>query len=224
MLVEAGLMTEEQLKQAVLDHKRNNMKLGQFLVREGIVASAQITDLISRQLKIRKYHPDDFPIDMGLTEMIPVEMAQRLQAIPLSKTNYLLTLAMTDPTDINALDAIEVHTNMGGGARHLHLPGVEPSARQSLRDLLFHGRGPRTHGGDGGRTNPGAGSRFRIGGPRGQIPARHGRGGAGHPIGQLDSFPGGSRRGQRCAHQSGKGPGPGALQGRRQAPRCAGAA
>ena len=112
MLVEAGLMTEEQLKQAVLDHKRNNMKLGQFLVREGIVAGAQITDLISRQLKIQKYHPDNFPIDMGLTELIPAEMAQRLQAIPLSKTNYLLTLAMTDPTDINALDSVEVHTNM----------------------------------------------------------------------------------------------------------------
>ncbi len=112
MLVEAGLMTDEQLKQAVLDHKRNNMKLGQFLVREGIVAGAQITDLISRQLKIQKYHPDNFPIDMGLTELIPAEMAQRLQTIPLSKTNYLLTLAMTDPTDINALDAVEVHTNM----------------------------------------------------------------------------------------------------------------
>ena len=112
MLVEAGLMTDEQLKQAVLDHKRNNMKLGQFLVREGIVAGAQITDLISQQLKIQKYHPDNYPIDMGLTELIPAEMAQRLQAIPLSKTNYLLTLAMTDPTDINALDAVEVHTNM----------------------------------------------------------------------------------------------------------------
>jgi len=112
MLVEAGLMTEDQLKQAILDHKRNNMKLGQFLVREGIVAGAQIADLISRQLKIQKYHPDNFPIDMTLTELIPVEMAQRLQAIPLSKTNYLLTLAMIDPTDINALDAIEVHTNM----------------------------------------------------------------------------------------------------------------
>ncbi len=112
MLVEAGLMTDEQLKQAVIDHKRNNMKLGQFLVREGIVGGSQIADLISRQLKIEKYHPDNYPIDMGLIDTLPLEMAQKYQCVPLAKTSYLLTLAMTDPTDINALDAIEVYTNM----------------------------------------------------------------------------------------------------------------
>lgn len=112
MLVEAGLMTDDQLKQAVLDHKRTNMKLGQFLVREGIVSGGQIADLISRQLKIQKYYPDNYPLDMGLTEMLPVEMAQKYQTVPLAKTSYLLTVAMTDPTDINALDAIEVFTNM----------------------------------------------------------------------------------------------------------------
>ncbi len=112
MLVEAELLTEEQLKQAVIDHKRNNMKLGQFLVREGIVSGSQIADLISRQLRIEKYYPDRYPIDMSLAEVLPLEMAQKYQVVPIAKTNYLLTLAMTDPMDINALDAIEVYTNM----------------------------------------------------------------------------------------------------------------
>ena len=112
MLVEAGLLTEEQLKQAVIDHKRNNMKLGQYLVREGIVGGGQISDLISRQLKITKYYPDHYPIDMRLTDTLPLEMAQKYQAVPVAKTNYLLTLAMTDPTDIDALDAMEVYTNL----------------------------------------------------------------------------------------------------------------
>jgi type IV pilus assembly protein PilB len=112
MLVEAGLLNDEQLKQAVSDHKRSDMKLGQFLVREGIVSGGQIADLISRQLKIPKYYPDNFPIDMGMIDILPVELAQKYQAVPVAKTNNLITLAMTDPTDINALDAIEVHTNM----------------------------------------------------------------------------------------------------------------
>ncbi len=112
MLVEAGLMTEEQLKQAVIDHKRNNLKLGQYLVREGIVSGGQISDLISRQLKIAKYYPDNFPIDMSLAEIIPLEQAQKFQAVPISRSNSLLTLAMTDPMDIDALDAMEVFTNM----------------------------------------------------------------------------------------------------------------
>lgn len=112
MLVEAGLMTEDQLKQAVIDHKRNNLKLGQYLVREGIVSGNQIADLISRQMKISKYYPDHYPIDMGLAELLPLELAQRHQAVPIAKSSYLLTLAMTDPMDIDALDAIEVYTNM----------------------------------------------------------------------------------------------------------------
>lgn len=112
MLVEAGLITEEQLKQAILDHKRSNLMLGQYLMREGIVSGGQIADCISRQLRIQKYYPDNFPIDIHLTNVLPLDQAQKYQAIPLVKTNYLLTVAMTDPTDINALDAIEVYTNM----------------------------------------------------------------------------------------------------------------
>ncbi len=112
MLVEANVLTEEQLKQAVIDHKRNNLKLGQHLVREGIVSGSQIADLISRQLKITKYYPDRYPIDMSLADILPLEFAQKCQAVPIAKTNYLLTLAMTDPMDIDSLDAIEVYTNM----------------------------------------------------------------------------------------------------------------
>jgi len=111
MLVEGGLLTEEQLNQAVINHKKNNMKLGQFLVREGIVSGAQIVDLVSKQLKMKKYRPDLYPIDMELSNVIPVEMAQKYQFVPLQKSRYLLTVAMTDPMDINILDTIEVHTN-----------------------------------------------------------------------------------------------------------------
>jgi type IV pilus assembly protein PilB len=111
MLIEGGLLTEEQLSQAVVSHKKNNMKLGQFLVREGIVSGAQIVDLVSRQLKIKKYRPDIYPIDMELAKVISVEMAQKHHLTPLNRTRFLLTIAMTDPMDITALDAIEVYTN-----------------------------------------------------------------------------------------------------------------
>ena len=111
MLLEGGLLNEEQLKQAVAGHKRNNMKLGQFLVRGGIVSSTQIMDLISTQLNIRKYNPEDFPIDMALASILPVEMAHKYQAVPLCISNFLLTVVMSDPMDIAAMDAIEAYTN-----------------------------------------------------------------------------------------------------------------
>ena len=76
-----------------------------------MVNENQIVDMLSRQLKIEKYHPDQYPIDMDLARLIPVETAQKFQVAPLRKKGRLLTVAMTDPLDINALDTIEITTN-----------------------------------------------------------------------------------------------------------------
>ena len=79
--------------------------------RQGVVNENQIVDTLSQQLKIEKYHPDQYPIDMDLARMIPFETAQKLQVAPLRKKGRLLTVAMTDPLDINTMDSIEIMTN-----------------------------------------------------------------------------------------------------------------
>ena len=111
MLVEGGLLTQEQLSQAIIDHKKSNMKLGQFLVTEGIVSGAQIVNLVSRQLNMKKYRPDEYPIDMELSKIISLDIAQKYKVVPLIKSRFLLTVAMPDPMDIDAMDALEVLTN-----------------------------------------------------------------------------------------------------------------
>ena len=112
MLVEGGLLTDDQLNQAIVNQRRTNLKLGQFLVREGVISGAQIVEHISKQLKMKKYRPDRYPLDMELAVFFPVDLAQKYRAVPLIKSRHLLTVAMTDPMDINALDAIEVYTNL----------------------------------------------------------------------------------------------------------------
>ncbi len=109
--MESGLLTETQLAKAMSVHKKQNFKLGQVLVREGIVSGSQIADIVSKQLKIEKYNPGTYPIDMSLAKVIPADIAQKYQVAPLKKDRSLLKLAMTDPMDINAMDAIEVYTN-----------------------------------------------------------------------------------------------------------------
>jgi type IV pilus assembly protein PilB len=91
--------------------KKSHLKLGQFLVREGIVSESQIVDLVSSQLRLEKYRPDKFTLDMDLANLVPADIAHKYQAAPLHKSGLLLTIAMNDPLDINALDAIEVYTN-----------------------------------------------------------------------------------------------------------------
>jgi type IV pilus assembly protein PilB len=111
ILVEGGLLTQEQLEKALPYQKKSNLKLGQFLVREGIVSESQIVDLVSSQLKLEKYRPDRFTVDVELAQLLSAEVAHKCQAAPLKKSGLLLTVAMTDPLDINSLDTIEVYTN-----------------------------------------------------------------------------------------------------------------
>lgn len=112
MLIEAGLLTEFQLNQAVLSQRKSRMRLGQVLIREGVVSESQIVDLISRQLRIENYDTLRYPLDVTLAGVLPAETAQKYQMVPIRCENRLLTVAMTDPLDIEALDVIEDGTGM----------------------------------------------------------------------------------------------------------------
>ncbi len=111
MLIQARLLTEEQLQQALAEHRKAGLKLGQFLSRQGVISESKIVETLSQQLKIEKYHPDQYPIDVNLARLIPIETAQKLQVAPLWKKGRLLAVATTDPLDINALDTIEIMSN-----------------------------------------------------------------------------------------------------------------
>ena len=111
MLLEDGLITEDQLKQALTEHKRAGVKLGQYITRNGMIDEDKMVDMLSRQLKIDKYSPARYPFDPGLAALIPVEMAQKHQVAPLRKRARLLTVALMDPLNINTLDTIEASTN-----------------------------------------------------------------------------------------------------------------
>jgi type IV pilus assembly protein PilB len=111
MLLEAGLLNKEQLGQALENHKKFGLKLGQFLVHQGIVSESEIVELLSRQLKIEKYRPDKYPVDLGLSKIVPADIAQKYQVVPLRKKGQLLVIAMTDPLDIKAMDTVEVLAN-----------------------------------------------------------------------------------------------------------------
>lgn len=111
MLIDSGLLTEERLQQALVEQKKAGLKLGQYLTRQGVVNEQQVIDMLSRQLNIAKYHPDQYPLDLSLAHFIPIDTAQKYQVAPLRKKGRLLTIAMVDPLDINTLDFIEMLTN-----------------------------------------------------------------------------------------------------------------
>lgn len=111
MLIDEGLLTEAQLKEALVAHPKTGLKLGQYLVRQGIVTETQVRDAISQQLNLPKYNPKDYPGENDLAHLIPADIARKYQLVPLKKEGRLLTVAMTDPRNIEALDTAEVQTN-----------------------------------------------------------------------------------------------------------------
>src|SRR5208283_196602 len=112
ILVKNGLLTEEMLKQVLDDQRKTNLKVGQYLIRQGIVQEKQIIDLLSEQLNIKKYHMNDFPLDLELVRYIPIEIAQKNQVVPLKIKGNLLMVAIVDPLEITILDSIEKLNNM----------------------------------------------------------------------------------------------------------------
>jgi type IV pilus assembly protein PilB len=111
MLIEEGLLTEAQLNGALAEHKKSGLKLGQYITRKGMVNENQIVQMLSRQLKIEKYDPNRYPLDMTLAVLIPLDTAQKHLVAPLRKKGRLLTVALPDPLDINTLDSVEIMTN-----------------------------------------------------------------------------------------------------------------
>lgn len=112
MLVENGLISGDALQKAIQAHKKAGVKLGQYLIRQNLVNESQVVQMLSQQLKIDRYHPDRYPVDVELAGMVPYETANKCQLVPLRKKGRLLTIAMVDPLDIGSLDNVEIITNL----------------------------------------------------------------------------------------------------------------
>lgn len=111
MLIEEGLLTENQLQTALKEQKAAGQKLGEFLVQRNICKEDEIVDMLSRQLRIDRYKPSSYPLDLSLAETIDAETAKNKGTIPVEKLGSVLRVATADPLDIDALDSLEVATN-----------------------------------------------------------------------------------------------------------------
>ncbi len=112
ILVDDGLITDEQVGQALSGMKGSGLKLGEFLIQNGIVSENAILNAIASQLNLKKYTPSDYTINQKLVKIMDVDTAVKFNAIPLSEDKGVLTVAMVDPLDIIAIDYIEVMANM----------------------------------------------------------------------------------------------------------------
>ncbi|HZS06707.1 MAG TPA: type IV-A pilus assembly ATPase PilB [Blastocatellia bacterium] len=110
ILIRAQLITPQQLKE-VLDYQRlNGGKLGNNLVKLGVVSDEQITAALSRQYGIPAVDFSKIELDENIVRLVPREVAIKHSVLPVSRQEMTLKLAMSDPTNFYAMDDIKFIT------------------------------------------------------------------------------------------------------------------
>jgi len=110
LLLKEKRVTPEQLQEALNYQKANGGKLGHNLVKLGHVKDEEITALLSKQYGVPSINLSEFDIDPLVIKLIPGDTAQKYQIIPVSRSGATLTIAMTDPTNVFAMDDIKFMT------------------------------------------------------------------------------------------------------------------
>ncbi|HEV2340180.1 MAG TPA: type IV-A pilus assembly ATPase PilB [Candidatus Acidoferrales bacterium] len=110
ILVRDSLISADQLKKALDYQKKEGGRLGTCLVKLGLVSDEDITAVLSRQYGVPSINLKFYEVDPAVIKLIPQETAVRYQIVPLSRVGSTLTIAMTDPTNVFAMDDIKFMT------------------------------------------------------------------------------------------------------------------
>ncbi|MFJ7828990.1 GspE/PulE family protein [Peribacillus sp. NPDC097197] len=109
LLVEAGLISEDQL-QIALEEKSKSQKLGDVLLQKGYITEQQLIEVLEFQLGIPHVSLYRYPFDSNIFSLISEDMAKRNLMIPLKKEGEKLYVAMADPMDFYAIDDLRLST------------------------------------------------------------------------------------------------------------------
>jgi len=110
ILVREGLISADQLEIALAQQQNSSDRLGRILIRQGVISEDDVTAALSRQYGVPSINLAYFDIDANLMNLVPMEVAAKHQALPLSRVGSTLTLAMVDPTNVAVMDDIKFMT------------------------------------------------------------------------------------------------------------------
>ena len=110
LLIKEQRITAAQLEEALEHQKSNGGKLGYNLVKLGFAKDEEIASLLSRQYGVPSINLSQFDIDAGVIKVVPAATAHKYEIVPVSRVGATLTVAMSDPTNVFAVDDIKFMT------------------------------------------------------------------------------------------------------------------
>ncbi|MEK6560418.1 MAG: type IV-A pilus assembly ATPase PilB [Nitrospirota bacterium] len=110
MLVEAKLLTEDQLEKSLALQQKEGGRIGSILVKFGYIQEQTLLQFLSKQYGVQPIDLSKVEIDSSVIKLIPTEVVQKYNVIPVRRIGAVLTIAMMDPTNIFAIDDIKFMT------------------------------------------------------------------------------------------------------------------
>ena len=112
ILVDAGLLSVDQLDRGLEHSRQKHMQVGQALIRLGFVSAEEIMFALSEQLNLPYVSLASYQIDPEAVKLVPEQTAREMRLIPLFKIGNVLTVAMANPMDIFTLDDVAMKTGL----------------------------------------------------------------------------------------------------------------
>lgn len=127
-LLEAGLISSEQLDLALLEQRRSGNLLGNVLQELGFVTEQEISALLAQAAETNTINLEKIEIESETLSKVPFDIAKELSLIPIECDLNSITVAMADPFDVEAIDRVERLTQL--------LVNVVAASGQEIQDLL----------------------------------------------------------------------------------------
>src|SRR5690348_4440621 len=110
ILLREGLITQDQLKKALLEQKNTGMRLGYTLVKLGFVEETEISKMLARQYRMPAVDLSRFEVDPKILKLLPPDVAIKHAVLPLKREGRTLTVAIADPNNVTAIEDIKFIT------------------------------------------------------------------------------------------------------------------
>lgn len=112
LLLYAGKITSEQLKNGLDVQGDSNRKLGEILVEAGYVTPDDIVEVLEFQLGFPRVDLNKYEVNQSVVNILPESIVRKYKLIPIDKKNDKLIVAMVDPLNFFAVDDIKLYTKM----------------------------------------------------------------------------------------------------------------
>lgn len=107
-LLDIGRIDQDQLEYALELQKKRGGKLENIMIDEGIIPESEMTEILEYRLGIPHVVLDRYYIDPDIVKIVPERLARRYVIIPMKKYNNVITLAMSNPVNIFAIDEVRL--------------------------------------------------------------------------------------------------------------------